>query len=220
MFPVKRKRPMNTVSQKHNEHVREKRKQDSLAFDFSLSLALAIGAEPNTCFDNVLDMFLQYFPDLFSSRGKLIEGWYVVDLDDEVVLNEHGWCEFPDGTIIDPTVVILLPPEQPVYYFPGVERSWQEVKTIAKKKDSWFPYVRGSGMYGEDGLGHPTYKAAYEAATQKVFSLANTSSPPKRMTFLTAQDLEGNQENRGISIQIFIPSPEQNEKGHRNEEDR
>jgi hypothetical protein len=209
---------MTTFSQKQNEPVREKRKQDYLAAKFSRFMALAIGAEPNTCFDNVLDLFLKAFPDLFSPHGKFVEGWYVVDLDDEVVLNEHGWCELPGGTIIDPTVVLLLPPKQPVYYFPGVERSWQEVHEIVQKKDIWFPYVRGSGMYGEDGLGHPTYKAAYKAATQKVISLATAHRPPKHMTFLTAQDLESNRGSGGIRVQMFMPSSEPYDKERRDEQ--
>jgi hypothetical protein len=82
----------NTFSQDQNQQVREKRKQDDLDYDVSLYMAVATGAEPNTCFDNVLDMF-KSFPDVFSTHGKLIEGWYVVDLEDEVVINEHGWVE-------------------------------------------------------------------------------------------------------------------------------
>jgi hypothetical protein len=208
---VERRTQMNILSQEYEEPMREKRKQDALDADFSLFLALAIGAEPNTCFNNILDLF-QYFPDVFSSQGKFIEGWYVVDLEDEVVINEHGWIELPRGKLIDPTVVLLLPPEQAVYYFPGVERSWQEVHELVQKRDVWFPYVRGSGMYGEDGLGHPAYNAAYEAATRKVFALANASQPPKRMTFLTAQDLESNQGIGGISVQIITVEQDQEER--------
>ncbi len=208
----------NTFSQEQNQPVREKCRQDYLAVDFSFFAALTINAQPNTCFDNVLDMFLKGFPDVFSSRGcKLVEGWYVIDLEDEVVVNEHGWCEFPDGRIIDPTVVMLVSPDRPVYYFPGVERTFQEVKAIVQKKDVLFPYVRGEGIYGKDGLGHPNYKAAYKAATQKVFDLAHAVQPPKRMTFLTAQDPEDDQAGVGISVQVFIIVPESG-KGGQNDE--
>jgi hypothetical protein len=195
----------DSIPQEQNQLVKEKRQQDYLDVDVSSFVALTIGAQPNTCFENVLDMFLTYFPAQFSSSGsKFIEGWYVVDLDDEVIVNEHGWGEFPDGRIIDPTVVMLVPPAVPVYYFPGVERSWQEVKEIVlHKKDAWFPYVRSVGIYGADGLGHPNYNAAYKAATQKVFNLAYATRPPKRMTFLTAQDLETDQSGVEIHVQMF-----------------
>ncbi|BCL79555.1 hypothetical protein ccbrp13_20200 [Ktedonobacteria bacterium brp13] len=204
----------NPYSQEQNQPVREKRKQDYLAYDVSFSVAHTIGAEPNTCFDNILDLF-QFFPDVFASH-TFVEGWYVVDLEDEVVINEHGWVEMPDGKILDPTVVILLPPERPVYYFPGIERSCQEVKEITLQKDFYFPYVRYVGTYGEDGLGHPTYKAAYEAATRKVFDLAAATQPPKKMTFLAAQDPDA-QQDMGISIHLFFPSSEQDEEGQRGE---
>jgi hypothetical protein len=59
------------------------------------------------------------------------------------------------------------------------------------------------GIYGADGLGHPNYNAAYKAATQKVFNLAYATRPPKRMTFLTAQDLETDQSGVEIHVQMF-----------------
>ena len=203
---------MNTFSQEQNQPVREKRKQDALDADVSCAVALSIGAQPNTCFANVLDMFLLYYPAFFSAHGKLIEGWYVVDLDDEVVINEHCWCELPDGKILDPTVTLLVPPEQPVYYFAGVSRSWREVHEIVQKKDTWFPYVRAVGTYGEDGFGHPVYKAAYEMAARKVFDLASATQPPKKMTFLTAQDLQGSLGGVEIRVQLLSVSPDQHKE--------
>jgi hypothetical protein len=200
-------------SQESNQPVWEKRRQDYLDYDVSLSVALIIGAGPNTCFDNMLGMFLNYFPDVFSQVGKFIEGWYVIDLEDEVVVNEHGWCELPDGRIIDPTVVILVSPNLPVYYFPGVERTFQEVKAIVQKGEVMFPYVRDEGCYGKDGLGHPAYKAAYDAAKHKVFALANATQPPKRMTFLTAQDDVPDQDGVGICVQMLINPLEAPQEG-------
>ncbi|GCE15077.1 hypothetical protein [Tengunoibacter tsumagoiensis] len=205
---------MDTFSQAHNHPVREKRKQDYLDDDCSLRAAAAIRAHPNTCFTNILDLFLTPFSRVFSLYGKLIEGWYVIELDDEIVLNEHGWIEMSDGKIIDPTVVLLLPLEQPVYYFSGVERSWNEVKSIMRKEDAWLPYVRFSGTYGSDGMGHQMYKAAHDAAVQKVFSLATMTQPPKKMTFLTAQDPLDVQREMGVSMQVFLLSPDHEEEQH------
>ncbi len=172
--------------QKPDHPVQEKRKQDSLAEAFSLKVAITIGADPNTCFDNTWRMFIRYFPEVFKAHGTFIEGWWVIDLPDQVVMNEHGWAELADGTIVDPTVVLLLDPETPVYYFAGVARRWQEVDTIVRA-EQWFPYVR-FGAYGEDGLGHPAYKAAYDAARQKLLSLAQATQPPKQILCLSAQD--------------------------------
>jgi hypothetical protein len=201
-------------SHEHDPNVREMRMQDYLAYDVSHTLALLMGADPNGCFDNILDLFLRYFPDVFAALGTLWEGWYVVDLDEEVVINEHCWAALPDQTIIDPTVTLLVPPSQSVYYFPGVSRSWQEVKDLVQqKKDVWFPYVRGSGRYGEDGFGHPSYKAAYEAARSKVYSLAQAASPPKKMTFLQARDLDDDQRHERTSVLIIITADE--EEHHR-----
>lgn len=199
-----------TTSFSHDDtpQVQEKCRQDDLDSDTSLVLAEIIDAQPNTCFDNVLDM-LKLFPQI-SAYGWFVEGWYVVDLADEVVVNEHGWYELPNGRILDPTVEILVPSGRPVYYFTGVKRSWKQVRAILRKKgDIWFPYVRAVGTYGNDGLKHPTYKAAHDAALQKVYSLASTTHPPKKMTFLTAQDLLSMQEHTGISVQILIISAEE-----------
>jgi hypothetical protein len=202
--------------QEQQQPVQEKRWQDYLDYEFSRFVAHVTGAESNTCFDNVLSLFTTFPSYVLAPGGKMIEGWYVIDLEDEVVLNEHAWYEFPDGTILDPTTVLLVPREQPVYYFPGVQRSWQEVHEILHKEgDIYFPYVRCVGTYGEDGLGHPAYKAAYEAAKEKVFSLAMTKQLSKQMTFLTAQDSEHDQQDMGISIQVFFgfPGHNQEEKG-------
>lgn len=199
----------DSCSEDSQQGAKGKCRQDDLVVDLSLLFARAMRANPHTCFSNVIDMMLHYLPETLSTAGKLVEGWYVVDLEDEVVINEHGWYALPDGQILDPTVVILVPPEQPVYYFPGVERTYKEVKTILQQKEAWFPYVRCVGTYGDDGLGHSDYAAAYEAARQKALALAHACKPPKRMTFLTAQDLERPQEDRRIHVHLLIIPPEQ-----------
>lgn len=190
--------------------MQEKRKQDSLAETFSIKVAITIGADPNTCFDNTWRMFIKYFPEVFKAHGTFIEGWWVIDLPDQVVMNEHGWAELADGTIVDPTVVLLLEPDVPVYYFPGVARRWQEVDAIVRE-EHWFPYVR-FGEYGEDRLRHPAYKAAYDAAQQKVMSLAQATNPPKQILQLSAQDPE-DQYVVGSKVHLFILSSDEGEQG-------
>jgi hypothetical protein len=197
-------------SQEPQHPVQEKRKQDYLAETFSLKAAITIGADPNTCFDNTWRMFIRYFPGIFKTHGTFIEGWWVIDLPDLVVLNEHGWAELSDGTIVDPTVVLLLDPDIPVYYFPGVARNWQEVDTIVRE-EQWFPYVR-FGAYGEDGLGHPAYKAAHDAALQKLLSLANATHPPKQIQRLSAQDPD---DQKGVEsvLHILLIASDEDEQG-------
>jgi hypothetical protein len=201
----------DTVShpQEPSDVVQEKRKHDYLAEIFSLRVAITIGADPNTCFDNTWRMFIQYFPEIFKPHGSFLEGWWVIDLPDQVVMNEHGWAEFPDGTIVDPTVVLLVDPDTPIYYFPGVTRTWEEVEALVQA-EKWFPYVR-FGAYGEDGLGHPGYKAAHDAAKQKLLSLANATYPPKQMHCLSAHDLE-DQHAEECELHIIIISPDEDEK--------
>jgi hypothetical protein len=190
------------ASQEQSPQGTEKRMQDSLAYSFSVWIALRMGASPIQCFDNAWRMFLRTIPEFFYPDGIFVEGWYVLDLPEKVVMNEHGWCELPNGTIIDPTVVLLVPQDQPVFYFPGVSRSWHEVSRLVDE-EKWFPYVRGA-EYGEDGLGHPGYKAAYEAAKRKVVALANAATPPKAQEYLRAQDLDDEQLDAENALRIFI----------------
>lgn len=180
----------------------EKRKQDFLALDASRQIASLIEANPNTCFDNAWHTFL-LFPDLFQQTGRFIEGWWVIDLPDEVILNEHGWCELEDGTICDPTVVSLLPEEVPVYYYPGVVRRWEEVARLVEE-EKWFPYVR-FGEFGEDGLLHPAYKAAREAALQRMHALANATTLPKKTTVMSALDFDAGGPDDDFYLLFFVP---------------
>lgn len=59
--------------------------------DLALSLRLAreMQAQPNHCYLNAWQTFI-HRPDLFQDAW-LIEGWFVAILQDQVVMNEHGW---------------------------------------------------------------------------------------------------------------------------------
>lgn len=150
----------------------------------SLQAALAIHARPNHCFFNAWHTLI-LLPDLFRPHGRLIEGWCVIEDEQQVVLNEHGWCEFADGTIVDPSLILLVPPDSAVWYFPGVRRSWEETEAL---EGELFPQVRFDGQHGTDGLAHPAYRAAYEAARTKALALAQATTPPKAVHFLMAQE--------------------------------
>ncbi len=164
----------------------EKTLREALRVDLSRQLAAAIGAQPFQCALNAWRALIE-FPALFRSGGRLVEGWFVVESDDRVVMNEHVWCELADGSIVDPSVLLLVPATTPVWYFAGLTRSWEEAETL---EGEYFPHVRFDGRHGPDGLGHPGYRAAREAARRTVYARALRPQPPKAMQFLTAQDLD------------------------------
>ena len=149
----------------------------------SFQAALAVSALPNHCFFNAWRT-LMLLPELFRPHGRLIEGWCVIEDEQQVVVNEHGWCERADGMIVDPSLILLVPPDHPVFYFPGVSRSWEETEAL---EGELFPHVRFDGQHGADGLGHADYRAAYEAAKAQGLALAQATTPPKALHCLTAQ---------------------------------
>jgi hypothetical protein len=76
---------------------------------------------------------------------------------------EHGWL-VSGAQLIDPTLVLSLVPDRAVFFYPGVIPSWSETDGL---ENELFPHVRFSG-FGEDGMGHPGYRSAYEAAWQRL----------------------------------------------------
>ncbi|HEX7733979.1 MAG TPA: hypothetical protein VF458_03925 [Ktedonobacteraceae bacterium] len=155
--------------------------------DLHLSLILAgeISARPNHCYLNAWRAFI-HRPDLFHDAW-FVEGWFVVALENQVSVNEHGWIARPDGRIIDPSVLLILTPDTPVFYFPGVIRTWKEAEAL---EGELFPQVRFDGIHGEDGLGHAAYRAARDAARRKAYVLAYAHTPPAVLHFLRSQNLE------------------------------
>lgn len=175
--------------QKRKEHLKEKYQQEKqmhrhLASHLSRQAITRIRAVPHHCYENAWRTMLA-FPQ-WLRNGAFIEGWFVIEDEDEIVLNEHGWCELASGSIVDPSVLLLVDDATSVSYFPGVHRSWSEVRSLVKALEN-FPYVRYGGNYGSDGLAHPRYKRAYDAAMKKVEALA-AASPSKRTTLLRAED--------------------------------
>jgi hypothetical protein len=208
---------MADTSQESFQVEQEKKMQDFLAMELSLQAIVKTAALPNHCFDNAWRTFFT-FPEVFTD-GWLVEGWLVFDLEDEVILTEHGWTELRGGAIVDPSILLLVEFDQPVYYFPGVRRGWEEMLVLTREQKA-LPYVRFDGEHGADGLGHPAYKAAHDAARQKVLQLAHMTTPPKKMTHLALQDYEPDVwEEVLVSTQFVILSSEQH-KGDRLMNDR
>src|SRR5215469_6044314 len=116
----------------------EKPMKDFLHVALSVWIAKAIAAQPHRCFANAWKAFIE-FPQIFCEDGRFIEGWFVIETEDRVTINEHGWCERADGTIVDPSVLLLVSPDTSVWYFPGVTRTWEETEAL---EGEWFPQVR------------------------------------------------------------------------------
>jgi len=150
--------------------------------DYALSLliALQIGARWGHCYENIYPAFFAV-PQLFEPHGLFVEGWIAFEYQDKVVLFEHGWLT-SGSRIIDPTIVLAVEPGSPVYYFPGVLRARAELEAL---ENEFFPHVRFSD-FGEDGRGHPGYKAAYTAARRRARTLA---AADKELVEVRASDI-------------------------------
>lgn len=168
---------------------------------FSLQIALISGAEPNSCFKDAWNALIN-LPELFHD-STYVEGWIVLETSDEVLLIEHGWCMLPDGRVVDPAIVLLIGPQDPVVYFAGVEYSWEE--TLAFEGEL-LPRVRFT-HYGNDGMAHPDYKAAYGAAFSVAKDLSVGYEPPKKITVhvaLPKEEVEKLQSEEPLEIVVYI----------------
>lgn len=163
-----------------------------LDYGNSLLYALRTGAEWGHCYENIYPVFFA-FPQVFYPHGQFIEGWIVFEDQSKVILMEHGWL-LSGKRIIDPTVVLATDPDQVIHYYPGVLRSWEETDAL---ENELFPYVRMSS-YGEDGMGHPGYKAAYEAAVQQ--ARARVSASGKELLEVRASDIS-EQHETGVMLE-------------------
>jgi hypothetical protein len=165
----------------------------------SFLIAMQIGAVFGHCYENAYPAFFAC-PALFEPDGLFVEGWIVFEESNQVILMEHGWLLSNNGRIIDPTIALAIAPGQPVYYFPGVVRTRAELETL---ENEFFPHVRFES-YGDDGMGHADYHAAYEAAQEKAkflltegktfrevrATMMEAQSAPALMIFLVEQEHE------------------------------
>lgn len=174
-----------------------KRNEAALSYEWSLALALSTGALANSCYANAAEALnaLADWPD-----ASLVEGWIVLEQALQVTIIEHCWCERGD-LLLDPSIVLLLPQRlsQAVRYFPGVWRGQEEMHTLACRD---LPFVRSCGRYGLDGLGHPAYRAAYEAAHAQAKQVASASLPPKSLVVQPSAFPAREEERHALVVQI------------------
>lgn len=170
--------------------------------DYTLSLLLSMqtGAIWGHCYENAYPLFFA-IPTLFEPHGLFVEGWVVFEDASRVVLMEHGWLMSGEH-IVDPTMVLTVDFGQPVYYFPGVFRARAELEAL---ENEFFPHVHFSG-YGDDGMKHPGYRAAYDAAQQKARSRLSEGKTlvEVKATLIAAQD-EVADEVSGVGVLVLLP---------------
>lgn len=179
------------------------RREAVIEWELSHVVALASEAVPHVCTVNAWRALI-CLPDVFFPGGEYVEGWMVYETSTQVKVVEHCWCELAPGQIrhiVDPSIVFLVERGQPVRYFPGVRRSWKETEAL---EGQWFPHVRFED-FGEDGMGHPAYRAAHDEAVRTGAALANASSPPKELAVHSAQQIpEADAEPGGDALAIFV----------------
>lgn len=178
----------------------EKPSRDTLLVALSRRIAAETDAQKNCCAANAWRALIE-FPELFREGGHLVEGWLVIEEQQQITLVEHVWCELADGHIIDPSILLLLPETTPFFYFPGLLRDYAETEAL---EGELFPHVRFDGLHGDDGLGHPGYKAARDAARRKAYERALARKPPKAMQFFTAREMD---ERRPPAVGIPVALP-------------
>ncbi|MEO6892097.1 MAG: hypothetical protein ABI324_24180 [Ktedonobacteraceae bacterium] len=170
-----------------------------LASEASWYVALVTHAHPHRCYSNASRALL-LLPDLLC---RFVEGWVVVEGARRIVIIEHGWC-LKGHQIIDPTWALLPKPgDQPVpVYIAGVGYTREETQALM---GTCLPHVCCCGLYGNDGMQHPAYQAAYAAAMQKATLLAQEAVPPKEVV-VTPAEPASTQKETAMTITITVIS--------------
>jgi len=179
--------------------------------DYALSALIAaqVGTRPHHCYENAYPTFFA-FPQLFEPHGLFIEGWIVFVHQDAVVLMEHGYL-MSGAHIIDPTIVLEVEFDEPLYYFPGVIR---DRDGLEKLENEFFPHVRFE-EYGDDGMAHPAYRLAYEAALRKATSLATKGKTVKevRARGLTQAEIQDEAGEQSAVTIVLLPHQDETHYG-------
>ncbi len=135
-------------------------KQYRLNYILSQEIAAKIAAQPKACWANALTAL--------RSQKQLqgafyVEGWFLQTAEPLPI--EHGWIELADGTIVDPTVVVVDEPYKCFEYFPGVRYTQEDLKWV---RVSQLPHVWKFGRRA--GFRHKPYREAYQQACKYTVS--------------------------------------------------
>jgi hypothetical protein len=162
-------------------------KMETDSYDYPVSVALAqrTHAEPYRCWRNAVIALLAS-GKLFA-RASYIEGWIVLPRPAIIEIVEHGWI-VADQRIIDPSLALIEPLEQPVFYFAGLQLSYDELPDRLQGKI--LPLVCHSS-YGADGMGFPGYQDASIQARRRARALADESHLPETAIVVSTRTSTG-----------------------------
>lgn len=144
------------MSKQGDENVR---KDQVLDYPLSQKVAELTRAEKYHCWHNALDAVRQ-LPGLFL-LSTYTEGWLVVPKEQVVQVIEHGWITHSGGHVVDPSIVLLEEQGQDLAYFPALDLPWPDAYDLPRGVP--LPVAHLLSPNGDE-LGHPAYRAAYNAA--------------------------------------------------------
>ncbi len=148
---------------------------DQCDYVLSMLVAGSIGAESFRCWRNAA-LAVMCLPNLFAA-GFYVEGWIVLPRQSRIAIVEHGCTTIPS---------------QPVSYFPGYVLSREQLSELLS--GSIVPLVRHTA-YGDDGMKHSGYRAAYEQAWETARALAQEMQLQETAIQVSARD-----SRRGLTI--------------------
>lgn len=152
-------------------------KQDTLPYDLELSFLAAyhVQAQPYRCWRNAA-LAVHLLPELFADGGCYVEGWIVLPRPHHLAIIEHGWSQLADGTVVDPSILLVEQPSQPIFYYAGLTLSSEQMQE--QLPGAVLPLVCHR-EYGRDGMQHAGYRQAYEQAWQQARILAAQQGLPE-----------------------------------------
>ena len=167
-------------------------------YPLSEGVAIAIQAEPYRCWRNAA-LAVILLPELFAC-GWYVEGWAVAPRASLIEVFAHGWGLTPGRRIVDPTSVLTEDRDQPLAFFPGRELSRPSLCSLIS--GSTLPLICHS-QYGDDGMGHPGYKQAFDEAMKYARLLAVSQRLPQSDITVLERD-----RRRGMTVIVDPPPPE------------
>ncbi len=143
---------------------------ESLPYDLELSFLVAyhVQAQPYRCWRNAA-LAVHLLPEVFADGGMYVEGWIVLPRQHYLAIIEHGWCQLADGTIVDPSILLVEQPSQRIFYAAGLTLTPEQVQE--QLPGAVLPLVCHSD-YGRDGMQYAGYQQAYEQAWHQAHTLA------------------------------------------------
>ncbi|GHO98660.1 hypothetical protein KSF_087080 [Reticulibacter mediterranei] len=155
---------------------RERELRSPLRYAASLAVAWSTGAVPHHCYANVRNA-LDEMP--FLHDAFLVEGFLLWEQETRCVVIEHAWCQQQQGSVIDPSIVLLASIRQArCWYRPGIIHEPSAWRALAAAD---LPTVHLRDRE-EEGASLPvSYQEAYQTALSLAHRFAEARVPPKEV---------------------------------------